>query len=452
MADISRYQRKELYATSGSVRTYHGVDPLTGLPVLIYQFPGRPTAAIGELESENIPGVLASSYDGHEGQVVVAYAGGYAPPREPLAPAEAFRVIHGSARALCDAAQAGIIHGDLNPDRFLVADDHVLVEGYGVRWDESSKEFRPPEYGGEGSFAGDVYSWARSIKALLGGRLPEGLGPLLETCVAPRPESRPAARELYRAIDELARAQDAGGSGMEIGRGFAAGNDDFAGLARAGSAASRPRAEKPTLPPSGPANDAIPDGEEAPRLLKRRTAARSAESSDPGFVRDLPPGATYRAGEELEGLAPGSFREEEAMSFEPPRNNARRLVLLSALLVAAAVLAGLAFWQQGATRLIAPQSRSQTLYIVDVSVTPADMRYVSVVVVESPPGSERAPGDVIGTLVLSDPPESVILDQAGTWRLRARAQDRLSRIVTLEVPRQRSIVFHLPEVTGVTEP
>jgi hypothetical protein len=31
--------------------------PLTGLPVLIYRFPGSPMPALNELESENIPGM-----------------------------------------------------------------------------------------------------------------------------------------------------------------------------------------------------------------------------------------------------------------------------------------------------------------------------------------------------------------------------------------------------------
>ena len=79
-----RYQRQNLYGEGAGVKTHEGLDPLTGLPVLIYEFAGKPDPALSDLESENIPGVLDTLEEGGQGQVVVAYSRGYTPAAKPL--------------------------------------------------------------------------------------------------------------------------------------------------------------------------------------------------------------------------------------------------------------------------------------------------------------------------------------------------------------------------------
>ena len=192
----SRYQVRTLHAQQGDVTTYEGIDPLTGLPVLIYQFRGRAAAGLRDLESENIPGLLEIDVNGNDTQVVVAYFKDYRPVSQPLSvPVET--LLLDSARALSDAAEAGVIHGDIRPERFLASRDHVLLEGFGVPWLPESS-YQPPE--GTVSFAGDVYALAKSLLELGEGSLSEGATAALNASLAERASERLSAAELYSAL------------------------------------------------------------------------------------------------------------------------------------------------------------------------------------------------------------------------------------------------------------
>ncbi|MDQ3396445.1 MAG: hypothetical protein M3511_01520, partial [Deinococcota bacterium] len=160
MTQRGRFQIKSLVAQQGEVRCHSGLDPLTGLPVLIYTFPGRLAPSLGDLESENIAGILASSFDGKEGQLVVAQAREQRPLREPVAARDVLALLVDTSRALKDAAQAGILHGDLKPERFVKDGSRYLLEGYGVRWQPQASPFAAPDAQREASYAGDVYAWA----------------------------------------------------------------------------------------------------------------------------------------------------------------------------------------------------------------------------------------------------------------------------------------------------
>ena len=70
-----------------------------------------------------------------------------------------------------DAADAGVVHGDLRPERFLITTDHILVEGFGVPWIPEDPTFLPPNHGERGSFAGDVYSMTAALQVLGRNRL-----------------------------------------------------------------------------------------------------------------------------------------------------------------------------------------------------------------------------------------------------------------------------------------
>ena len=165
-----RYQLRTLRAERGGIETHEGVDPLTGLPVLVYRFSGKPAPGLRDLESENIPGLLGVDTNDAEDdktEVVVAYFKEYQTLEPPLS-LPVRTLLSDSARGLRDAAQAGVLHGDLHPGRFLASHDHVLLEGFGLPWAVQDGAYRAPE--AEPGFAGDVYAWAASVLELTGGR------------------------------------------------------------------------------------------------------------------------------------------------------------------------------------------------------------------------------------------------------------------------------------------
>ncbi|MGL4610225.1 MAG: hypothetical protein ACRCYY_11200 [Trueperaceae bacterium] len=192
-----RYQRQTLYSERSGVKTYEGLDPLTGLPVLIYEFPGKPDPALSDLESENIPGVLDTVQEQGKGQVVVAFSRGYKPATKPLE-LDTLPFVIATAQAISDAARAGVIHGDLRPERFLVSSDHVLIEGFGIPWVTTSPHgYSPPE--GVANYAGDVYAFGRIMQELCTD-LPVPIKTVLDRCTARKPEDRPSAAQLLTAL------------------------------------------------------------------------------------------------------------------------------------------------------------------------------------------------------------------------------------------------------------
>lgn len=209
----AHYHRQELLADEGGVQVYRGIDPLNGLPVRIYAFSGEPTAPAGRI-SAFIPVLLASSY--HEddrgagaGEVVSAFSASYQPVTAPVSGGHARTLLRQTATALDDAAKAGVIHGDLRPERVFYIDEaerpdvpprrRFLLEGYGVPWPLQTGEFSPPERIGGASYAGDVFSWAMTMRALA-GPLPGEVRDLLLSCLDADPESRPHARDLCAAL------------------------------------------------------------------------------------------------------------------------------------------------------------------------------------------------------------------------------------------------------------
>ena len=202
MAQVARYQPQRLFAEHDAVKTFHGLDPLTGLPVLIYRFAGRPTAKVGELKSEAIPAILTSNVESGRGQLVVAYARGYEPLHGSVAPHEVAGLLRDSAAALYDAARTSVVHGDLRPERFLKANDHVMVEGYGVPWAawDAASEFSAPERIGGASAKSDVFSWARSVQFLAGRHLPKEVADLIAACLDADPKRRPERRGDLQAV------------------------------------------------------------------------------------------------------------------------------------------------------------------------------------------------------------------------------------------------------------
>lgn len=500
----SRYQQRTLYAEQEGVRTYEGLDPLTGLPVLIYRFAGRPVRALSQLESENIPGVLDIASDQDETQVVVAYSKDYRPLMRPLHVPTTVLLLD-SARALRDAAQVGVVHGDLRPVRFLASRDHVLVEGFGIPWANEKSAFRAPE--GETSFAADVYAWAKSMRDLVGDMLSSGVSEVLERCLARDPEVRPDAAELYESLSEaIARStnptllldqdqpsgevQSEADVGQTPGVSPGAAKLPVPGFRDAPSLsdlelsleeheASRPAASPRTgenanapadvlgswssddqaqddpmlivsdpglTPPEPKSKGSAPSASFAPY---RRTPVGNAgravvgDEEEGPFVKTLPPGATYRSGEEQARpyLRPGSF-EEYTFGDEPnTARRRRRFIMLALLFVAAAALLALGFWQQRERLMNFGGGDAPAIsHVVNVAVEPGDLPPVRLYVVSSPDGSQFQPGDILRSV-----PGQVVFDREGSWRLQGRFEDRASEVVTLQVPDDRSVTIVIPE-------
>src|SRR5690606_14224793 len=131
--DASRLERGERYSVARDVTTYRGVDPLTGLEVLIYDFPGEPTAQAGSVSSDHLLPILAAERSGGRGSLVAAlpYGASLVAPGERVVDDD---FVLQAISALRDAHTLGLIHGDLSTSRILYAGSSVHLEGYGVPW------------------------------------------------------------------------------------------------------------------------------------------------------------------------------------------------------------------------------------------------------------------------------------------------------------------------------
>lgn len=203
MSTAKRYQPQGLLGEQGGVQTFAGRDAMNGLPVRVYSFMGTPTGREGELRSNFVPPVLSATTQGGAGEVVTAFSETFQKLKGTVAPAQVERLLLETATALDDAARAGVVHGDLSPERVFYdreAGGRFVLEGYGVPWRVRPSEFSAPERIGGPSFAGDVFAWARTVKHL-SGPLPGGLRDLLDRCLSADPGERPNAREVRAALE-----------------------------------------------------------------------------------------------------------------------------------------------------------------------------------------------------------------------------------------------------------
>src|SRR5690625_195476 len=150
MSQRIRYQAQTVLAERPGVTTYSGLDPVTGLPVLIYRFSGPLNPALARLDRAFLPRLLAWREEDEGGLVVVAWSSAYVPAAGQAL--DNARLLD-SAQALADAEAAGVSHGDLQPERFMLAGDSILIEGFGVPWQQAAE-------------VNDVVNWARSVRAL----------------------------------------------------------------------------------------------------------------------------------------------------------------------------------------------------------------------------------------------------------------------------------------------
>jgi hypothetical protein len=529
-----RYQRQTLYSDSSGVKTHEGIDPLTGLPVLIYEFNGRPDPALADLESENIPGVLETSFEAGKGQVIVAYSRGYAPAAKPLK-MPTFRFVMAGARALSDAARAGVIHGDLRLERFLTSGDHVLVEGFGIPWTSTPHPYSSPE--GVASYAGDVYAFGKIMQELAPD-LPVPIKTLLDRCLTRKPEDRPSAGQLLTALGALQpkpeqpsapqpkisqvqpsakpqptqNAQPPQQKTLEIDFNVSEPDPPQVQVPLKMPPVNVPLSEAPTLPdmpeldlfPEDDTNAATPPlkqpmsldnwdddadgmlletdpGSVPPKasvtskssvsnssikpVLPNKTSGKLPEAGpkrtpakniDPKqtFIKDLPPGGTYKVGKTTE-VSSAPFKEtplaptfdEVFLKGNKSSKNTLRIVMVVSLLLGALILAGLVFFRGGIVNPGPTEPNNATAnYIVSVNITPAGLPPLDLVVVSSPEGSKFRAG-----MVASKVPGQVVLDRLGTWQFQARFQESLSEPVTLQLPEQRSLTVTMPDLLPPAE-
>ena len=470
MAQVARYQPQRLFAEHEAVKTFHGLDPLTGLPVLIYKFALRPTVKVGELKSEAIPAILTSSFENGRGQLVVAYARGYEPLRESVQAHEVVGLLRDSAAALYDAARSSIIHGDLRPERFLKANGHVMVEGYGVPWAawNAVSEFSAPERIGGASAPSDVFSWARSVQFLAGKHLPGEVRGLLEACLDADPKKRPNAEVIYKQIVEPPKV-------VEKASPFD--NLDFSKSEGERFAQNPFTLGQPALQREERVASENTEGTFTPRRASRKVTAYQ-ERSQPSQAR---PTETKPDAAADDPFGFGSVDERPLHRG----SRGRRAILLTALLIGLLVLGALALFNRnvigaalgigtltdtvntgietsvgtdggigssisaalvGLTNLVTGADTTQSgSYLVNVEVVPANVR-AELFVVESPAGSSlplERPVSVV--------PGSAVLDRTGVWRLQAQVEGRRSEVKEVRVPDERSVVFNVPWVPAAAQ-
>jgi len=471
MNDVGHYQRTEVYRTGDGITTHRGVDPVTGLAVLIYDFPGRPLAGPGDVDSDAVPSILATSFDGTRGALVAAFPTG----ASLVARGESVvddRFVLQTLQALRDCARAGLVHGALGTERLLFASGRVLVEGYGVPWGAGgASSGQTPSRAA--ALRRDLQATVAALLDLAGDNLSSEVVVALRGAVATGTNPPPDAERLYGVVRRLS-----GGVVTVPPAGFAeltlpvaaapadtapAAPDTQSGDALVLEDATVDDREIGARPGIGPSltatrtdvrvDPAVFDQSEGdaerhaadpdpitlasdPGLVAR--SVRSPKDSDPGFVKDLPPGATYRPGNLDGALRPAPIRLDRLEDGGARRRSWRGPALLLLLVVVAGGAAYMAVLAQRANRQTIGGS-SIVRHVVDVRVDPANLPPVSLVVDQSPNGSSFRAGTVIGSV-----PRRVVFDATGTWVVHAAFQGRTSDRVTLRVPEDRTLTLTFP--------
>lgn len=488
VSGVARYQRGEQLRRDGDVVTSRGVDAITGLAVLVYDFPGAPRVKPGQVVVDGVPTVLAAGFDGEAGVLVTAYPEG----AMLVAPGEAVvddRFALQALTVLRDAARAGLVHGDLHAGRFLWARGRLYLEGYGVPWNGAALRSTAVEGSASEGAAGQpkeslraalARDLAAAVKALLELA---GDGMSLEVSAALKGALGTAIRagdaeQLYAVVRRLAggavtvppasfgelvlptvASQAAAGApaeapaeGVAPGAGGAGGpllavDLDALDLSpRPAAGASVPTsaaatadasAAAPRLTPVPPTEPTEPDpitlnSDPGSMLDVKRTGGS-------GFVKDLPPGATYHAGKLDEEVRVAPIRLD-VNAVPKPRRRSVRVPLLFLALFAVALTAG---YLALVVRRDAPnqvQGAGAVNHIVDVRVAPANMPPVRLMVEQSPPGSAYPPGTQITTV-----PRRVTFDANGVWTVYAQYGEQRGASATVRVPEDTVVTLPFPE-------
>jgi hypothetical protein len=406
MSIPERYRSLGMFAERQGATTLEGIDSVTGLPVLIYKFEGRPLAEPGQIASEGVPAILWSAGENGLGRLVAALAPGWRRRRSadgPLRPAE----LLDASLALRDAAAAGLSHGDLRPERLLHSGSRLQIEGFGVPWRPAPGPFTAPEAENLATAAGDVWALAAIVKAVGTTVWDDTISAVLELCLSPDPGDRPTAEELYLALERLVPEAESAESAAPSGPPAASGEPGAGGAGQAGVAPASAVDRGSSGGSAAPAPKATGEGQDRPA-----TKDSALNGADDWVDNDVDGG-----------------------------DGRRRLALLAVLMTAVVVLALLAVY--GPRGGNAAVGREATVYVVEVFVAPDDLPPVTIHLLSSPPGSSLARGDRLGTA-----PRHLALDRAGTWVFQGSLQERRSEPVEIRVPEQRSLTLTIPTAAG----
>jgi hypothetical protein len=459
VSPASAYARVSRFAQHGDVTVDRALDPVTGLPVLVYRFPGAPVAGLEALDPEEVWHALEAGLDDAGAFLVTNVVDGAVSLAARPSALDDFTLERAFA-ALATATAAGIGHGDLEAHRVYRRGAHVWIEGYGVPWSDATP-------------VDDARQLARSLLALAGhglsaqaksalaGAAEDGdTATLLASLRRPAaPVARPAAptvAPLAAAVAEPpadvpppevepvipvsipivpapspARAErNAASEGFHEVR--LAPRDAPADRTEAVVEIGRGAADAPAF-----AGEGDERGDGSPPATPVLATTPDAPAPRPRFSKAPPPDVRYRSG-----------GDRPVATATPPRplgsteagRDRRRVWLLGLLVVGAVLLALLTVFGRRPPAPPIVGANGVATYVVDVRVTPERLPPVSLVVVASPPGSQHAAGTVIRTV-----PDRVVLDAAGTWRLQGRFDGRASAVVSVVVPGEASIVLPFPE-------
>lgn len=494
MSEPARYQRVERAVRSGQITTSRGVDAVTGLPVLIYDFPGAPRLKVGQLDSEGVPPVLAAGFDGSKGVLVTAYPPNATPlvdKGQPLTDG----VVLQTLKALRDAARVGLVHGDVTPERLLVSHGRIYVEGYGVPWNPAALQ-QPTRENIRAALTRDLVAAAEALLSFGASDLSQEVVSALKGALGSASRAGDAG-QLYSVVRRLVggavTVPPAGfgnlvlpTEGGTMGRPSATALDDI-GLgdldlesldlspraaqpsAAVPAAPDAEQPEEPTTPtPLELFDDSPPLGSEVGDDVPALATPAFPDEPDPitlhsdpgptletdpslrdsgaGFVKDLPPGATYRAGNPEEPVrVPPLDLNVSAVPGTKQRNWRLPILVLTLVLVASA--AGYLALVTNGEATSAVQGNGAFSHFVDVRVEPSNLPPVSLVVEQRPSASDFRSGTIIASV-----PRRVRFDAPGTWVVHASFQGRVSESVTLRVPEDTGITIVFPPEDPLSTP
>src|SRR5690606_8255092 len=197
VTDAGRFERGERYAAAHGVVTTRGVDTITGLDVLIYDFPGTPTLAAGASVSDHALKVLYANAvegdDGPRGSLVAAYPTGASLVARGESAVDD-RFVLQAVQGLRDAHAQGVYHGDITPSRLLYFLGEVYIEGFGVPWRKGGDK--------RALLRADVAALSKALLALAGDDLSAEVAAALRTVETANPPL--TAERLHGIVKRLA--------------------------------------------------------------------------------------------------------------------------------------------------------------------------------------------------------------------------------------------------------
>lgn len=468
---LGRFERGEIYSQAPSVTSYRGVDTLTGLDVLIYEFQGPGHPAVERLRSDHVLGVLASTHEGGVTRLAVAY-----PPGGTLvAPGESVvddEFVLQALEGLRDAHRAGLYHGDLKSGRVLYAGGDVFLEGFGAPW---SGAWPSDRAAAQEAALTDIRGLLSALLGLATDHLSSEVKAVLKGALAgstPPPTAERLHSLVWRLVGGAVTVPSSGFTDLTLPLdavtamppgSTASPAASGTGSLPAEAAKQQPQQRAPQTPPRRPPPPARPRQQPQQR---QGGPTRNASSdpfdepprdpepitlhSDPGlgipsgspkpasaFVKDLPPGATYRHGNLEDSLRPAPFRLDRDDVGPGRRRSFRGPALLLLLLLVAGFAAYLTFVAREGREPVA--GTTPVNHVVDVRIAPSNMPPVELFVDASPSGSAIAAGTLLGPA-----PRRYTFDANGRWTVHAEIQGRRSGAVTFELPGTANITLTFP--------